>query len=361
MTITFRGKVSINQILQNTSIDSSQVLLKLVRSGFDVIPYLDSDQLKFIDKQVALTAIKSIQNSEYLPATFKKIPEAVLDVEIAQAIVDLELRKRKYVVSRDFESFLSYIPVPLRSYEVCSTALAANPNALKHIPQDLIDEKIARAAINWSPFYVRLLPKRVISYEMALDVIKIHPTSLEFLAMKHQTPELLKLALREDPSVIRFISHENITPEVAEYAVKLHTSLLQHLPDHMQTKELLLETLIQRPDMIKAFSGKVAAYGLADNLIENNVHSVFYIPDHLITPKIISNNREAIIGLVKNWKNATKPMVTALSRPSLTLFKVDNQLLEHIEDLDLFNSIARELNIPVQYPWASEEYDLPAP
>ncbi len=209
-----------------------------------------------------------------------------------------------------------YAPASMMSEELAITALRAGAK-LKDIPKKFRSENVCKLAIQNDDRDFETVPKSLRTKGLFDLVIDKNPLQIEHLPKACQDRDLIFNALKIDVSCLRHINLDLIDVEIAEFLYANSNDAFQILPSHFQNE-------VDRDILIKSATRNLGNFlGLNTELIDKRV--VEYIK-----PKILKHD----------------DFCDKLGEKRLAaLVKLDNSILEHILDYDIFRRIATELGI----------------
>ena len=114
---------------------------------------------------------------------------------------------------------MRYLPRGLKTREVCMAALAADPDVLEHVPQDVLDEGMFLAMVRKDPSAL----KKIIWH-----VRRDAPDASRFL-----TEALFTEAVCGDGLVLRFVPPYMLTAEIAVAAVLQNNEAEKYIPESL--------------------------------------------------------------------------------------------------------------------------------
>lgn len=94
-------------------------------------------------------------------------------------------------------SALEFVPIGMRSYELCSIAIEKNFNALNSIPEDFIQSflEISLGRISNRPSVWNEVPEKYKTHQYMIDAVEANPHVIEFLPVKMQTQDVCEAFL----------------------------------------------------------------------------------------------------------------------------------------------------------------------
>jgi hypothetical protein len=226
---------------------------------------------------------------------------------------------------------IGYVPVELRTREVCETALGKpfdpDPFILSHIPYpDLllegireygrdhriteiletadskaIDRKVASYAVRKEPQALEFIPAESTDQTICNIAVKADPLLLRFVPGKFRTPELCERALdsvlkeKGDPARLRTVMgavpHPDIHSAMMERFCRVLTvdDILKSVPENILNREICQKAVALRKyagEIVKFIPADIMDWEIASEIIRRDASCLPQIPFRLKTEEI---------------------------------------------------------------------------
>ncbi len=197
-----------------------------------------------------MAALKeNIWNIKFVPHSVKN--REMVDFLLEQEFNPLPWIPRKYKTDavcvqllRRKVIRLSDIHINHRTFRMCEAAMEVDVDSFPSVPANLVDYKIAKAAILHNPRYIERLDNR---YEWVGEMRELAPSLdglvLEVFAHRKRTPELCRIAVEQNPMALKFVPHHLRTAKMCIDAVSRDPVALQYVPYDMITPAMAKEAV----------------------------------------------------------------------------------------------------------------------
>lgn len=233
---------------------------------------------------------------------------------------------------------IQYVPKSYLDQDICIKVLSSDGLLIKHIPLDLLNDKIIHTAINQNPESLLLLPefyrkpkmvsfaikkngamiqylrKTLIPDNLYLKAVQSNPTSIEFLPERLKTYELCLDAVKRNGKSIRFVDRNIIDENMINSAFDNDQSSIQYFEKKWITKEMCLKACETHIDCIPK---EILDDEMILKSIMHDIYNIEYIPEELISDSIYEyaiKKDASLISFIENEQKMDRIMQKILDQ-----------------------------------------------
>lgn len=118
----------------------------------------------------------------------------------------------------DTESILHYVPLALRSAELCQSAVSKDGCALFDVPEKILTRELCLTAVKNYWKALAAIPSALRDAEICSAAVRENGQALQFVPRNLMTPTMLWEAIKTAPSALQFVPMEFRTADICLYA-----------------------------------------------------------------------------------------------------------------------------------------------
>ena len=159
-----------------------------------------------------------------------------------------------------------------------NTNIPFDPDLIKYIPTDILDEEICIEAIKRDISCYKYIPNKIIKINNFKNkVIKINGLVIKFFNKKDITEDIAKDAIKSNPECLKFIPKEYIDTEIVKFLANNYNAL-QYIPNTLITKDIAYEIIKNGKDSISYIPDKVIDFKLCLEAAKIDPTSIAHMP-----------------------------------------------------------------------------------
>jgi Domain of unknown function (DUF4116) len=213
-----------------------------------------------------------------------------------------ELKALVYWMLKQNGEALEYVPVKLRSPELCRIAVEQNGMALEYTPENYKSPELCRIAVEQNGLALQNVYER--TPELCRLAVVQNGRALLFVPREYRTAELCRLAIEQNGLAIYYVPHDlTALPEKSSFANKLFSCekhkpefyrlaierngvSLFHVPEEQRTPELCYIAVKQNGQALQAVPEKHQTPELYHMAVEQNGLALGDVPENYRTPEL---------------------------------------------------------------------------
>lgn len=226
---------------------------------------------------------------------------------------------------------IQYVPRGYLDQETCIKVVQRNGLLIKHIPSDLLTDKIVCAAINQNPESILNIPLCFQKSKMINLAIKRDGMMIKHFTNKNIPDNMYIKAVESNPFALEFIPNYLKTEILCKNAFEQEPLVLEFIPKDMLSIEDILIQFDKNPEIIRFIEQSQITKDMCLRACEEYI---MYIPEALLDHEIV---RKSIDFSIENIVDIPSELIS--DELYIEILKNDASWLPFIEDRDRTTNI----------------------
>ena len=184
------------------------------------------------------------------------------------------------IVKRNGMQLYWMVPDKFKDTEMCLAAVHENGKALEYVPAEIIDRNICLTAIKSRSGILQLVPKKLRDSEICMIAIKAESWDINYVPDDILDKKMCWTAIKNDADTLSQISDHMIDPEMCQFAVERKASL-NYVPEQLRDRKLCMTAVSLNGHQLHWVPKEFQDRDMCMTAVKQSGYALGYVPEQL--------------------------------------------------------------------------------
>jgi hypothetical protein len=181
---------------------------------------------------------------------------------------------------------LSYVPERLRTEELCRIAVGQESTALQWVPNHLRTDDIYKIAVAQNGCSLGQVPIHLRTKAFCQGAVTQNGLALEYVPWDLRTDEICRIGVAQNGEALQWVPQHMCTPELCRTAVQQNGCALTWVPGYLRTDEMYRIAVAQNGWALAEFPEDLRTDEICRIALAQNGGALHYVPKTLLTDEM---------------------------------------------------------------------------